>query len=274
MSRKCLAVFLACLMCCVSMPAQSNGIIGGGVIRGTASGGGGITWILVQHPNNIACTSSGPATATCTVTTSSTTVGDLLVLVSSIWVNYGTSMVSGPAISGISGDGTWTHCPSQFSQVNYAFNDWDTADCEYILSATGGATSIAVTWSNLSGSNNDTDVELLEFKRSTGTATYEPCGAGGATACTATLPTSSACTSCTGPTPTVTGTDVVIAWNANENECLTVASPYNVSPSPDTDHATMNVFGIFSWSLSQATGVAAVYSCNSGGFAASAAAFK
>lgn len=240
-----------------------------GVFPGTA--GGGKTWTLVQHPKNFTCTfATGAVTAPCTVTSSATTAGNLLVLIGTMFVS-GPVGVPGGGGNSASGDGTWTHCPSQLAAENYSGVNWEASDCFYITSATGGATSEIFTWAYGSNSSfgGSVDAELLEFHPSSGGATYETCGGGGSTACTT---TSASCSACTGPTTTVTGTDVVVVANANENDCTAVASPFNVSPSPDVDN--VNVFGLFGWSLSQTSGNAASYTCTAGGAAMLAAAWK
>lgn len=228
---------------------------------------GGVSWTLIQHLTNFTCAgTAGVGAKSCSVT-ASVTSGDLLVLVSGSFVEAQVSVP--PAFGSATGD-SFIHCPSQLANEQYATNTYESVDCAYILSATGGTATFAFAWQyNSSSGSYDIDVGLYEYRRSTGTATYETCGAGGATACVA---TSGSCAPCTGPTPTVTGTDVVIVANANENDCTAVGSPFNVSPSPDVDNS--NVFGIFAWSLSQTSGVPAVYTCSAGGAAMMALAFK
>lgn len=235
-----------------------------------AAAGGAITWTLIQHKENFACTGTNgsPADISCAVTVTSTGAGHLLLAMSSMFVTQALA----PTFTSVTGDGTWTHCPSQMANLNYSANNWENADCAYILSSTGGATTITYTW-HIGGAIPAwfIDVEVLEVSRSTGTATYETCGGGGATDCTIITP--NPCTACTGPVPTVTGNaDFVAQWNASENDCSAVASPYNTSPSPVFDHS--NVTGAYSWSLSQTSGNAASWTCTSGGVPRSAAAFK
>lgn len=239
-----------------------KGGVGGGMTAG------GKTWTLIQHPKNFTCSgTAGVGNITCTVTASSSTSGNLLILLSGLFVP---AQSGNPSFSSASGDSVWTHCPSQGAFENYSGSNWEASDCAYILSATGGATSFSFVWQlNSTGGSYSADTELLEFHPSSGGATYETCGAGGATAC---VTTSASCSTCTGPTPTVTGTDVVVIANANENDCTAVASPFNVSPSPDVDN--VNVFGLFGWSLSQTSGNAASYTCTAGGAAMLAAAWK
>lgn len=236
--------------------------------RSGGGGGGGVTWTLIQHPTNFTCAgTTGVATQTCSVTTAATTAGNLLVLVSGSFV--GAQISVAPAFGSATGD-SLTHCPSQLGNEQYAANSYESVDCAYILSATGGATTFSFSWQyNSSGGGYDINVGLYEYHRSTGTATYETCAGGGTAAC---VVLSSSCTTCTGPVPTVTGTDIVIASNSNENDCTAIASPFNTSPSPDVDNS--NVFGITGWSLSQTSGNAAVYTCTAGGAAMMAVAFK
>lgn len=262
-----IALSFAVLLACALFMAQESLF----VFHKTSGGGGGaITWTLVQHLTNFTCTgTAGVGSKSCSVT-ASVTSGDLLVLVSGSFVGAQVSVP--PAFGSATGD-SFIHCPSQLANEQYATNTYESADCAYILSATGGTSTFAFAWQyNSSSGSYGIDVGLYEYRRSTGTATYETCGAGGATACVA---TSGSCAPCTGPTPTVTGTDVVIVANANENGCSSVASPFNVSPSPDVDGAPSgNVFGLFGWSLSQSSGNAAVYTCTAGGAAMFSAAWK
>lgn len=224
------------------------------------SGGGGITWTLTQHPSNLAC-----VTAACAVTISALTAGNGALVASVDYTGTGAAQTISSAT--LTGE-TLTHCPSQYADFISGGGIHANVDCYYVASAAGGgSTTVTVTWSQ--GVN--VDVQVLEFHRSTGTATLETCGGGGASACASTNGGAS-CSTCTGPTPTVTATDFVAAWNANENDCTSVASPFNTAPSPNVDNA--NVFGFFAWSLSQSSGNAAVYNCTSGTIGMAAIAFK
>lgn len=129
------------------------------------------------------------------------------------------------------------------------------------------------TWTvNAGGGTATIDVELNEFHRSAGTATYDACGGGGATAC---VTTSASCNApCTGPAPTVTGNVDVVVTVIGQNETVqSVASPYNTSPSPDLEQSSIT--SGFAWSLSQSSGHAAAWTCDlAAGAAMMAVAFK
>lgn len=228
----------------------------------------GVTWTLIHHTTAFTCSfATGNATPSCPVTAPSTTGGNLLIAASGMFVDGPGGTV---AYSAMTGDGTWTHCPSQLGAENYASIEWEIADCAYRLVATGGATSFSYAWSIPSGSTGGgaIDVDLFEFHKSAGAAVLETgnCSGGSGTNC---FGLSGACSACTGPTPNVTGTDVVVVGNANENDCTSIASPFGTfDPDPS------NVFGIFGWSLSQSSGNPAVYTCTSGGAAMFTVAFK
>lgn len=238
-------------------------------------GGGGSTWTLIQHPTNTTCTgTAGVGTLTCSVGSGqglvSPTSGNLVVLVSQLFVSAQVSVP--PAFASATGDAGLTHCPKQLANENYSSNNYVSTDCAYAPVATGGGTTFTYGWTtNSSGGSYGINVGLYEYHKSTGSPAIEAgnCSGGSGTNC---FGISGACTACTGPTPSVTGTDVVINSNANENDCSAVASPYGTSPSPDFDH--LNVFGVTDWSLSQSSGNPAVYTCTSGGAAMFTVAFK
>lgn len=214
-----------------------------------------VSWTLTQHPSKLNC-----STAACSVTVTATTAGNLLLLLGAHFQNNGTAAV----FSSASGDGTWTHCPSQAGTSTSGQSQQ--VDCAYILSATGGATTLTFTW-GAGGATISSDVVLLELHRSTGTATYETCAGGGATACTT---TSTTCSPCTGPTPTVTGNaDVCAQWISTQNQATAVNSPWNVSPSPTIDLS--NVEAGFGWSLVETSGHSSSWTMSSGGVTSMAA---
>jgi hypothetical protein len=190
-----------------------------------------VTWNVVQHPSNYTCTATGSGNHSCTVTASATTAGNLLILASSVYNNTAVS----PTFVSASGDGTWTHCPICAGASNSGSSD--TTDAAYILSATGGATSFTFTWAFTSGTSDDIDVELYEVHRSTGTAIYDTSNANGNTACS----------SCSGPSVTLTGTDFVAVWGAFNDTITMPGSPYT-NPS-DSENA--NVGGGFAGALNQ-----------------------
>jgi hypothetical protein len=217
------------------------------------SSGPAPTWTVVQVASNLTCTASTGTTFTCTITgLAPITPGNALLLMSSLFMN-----ANGPGtFSSASGDSALTHCPSQSNHQADGSGQLQT-DCAVALSATGGGTSVSFTWGNLTASGTfGIDAVAYEVHRSTGLASIDTCGAGTASACTA---INASCTTCVGPTPTVTGTDFVAVWNAVDPSCSAVASPYNSSPTPIFDPT--NVGGSFAGSLSQTSGIPASWTC-------------
>jgi hypothetical protein len=244
-----LQAYLSVLILSVRLFAQG----GMGPGPGTPHTAGAVTWTIVQVASNLTCTASTGTTFTCAITgLTPITPGNALLLMSSLFMN-----ANGPGtFSSASGDSALTHCPSQANHQADGSGQLQT-DCAVALSATGGGTSVSFTWGNLTASGTfGIDAVAYEVHRSTGSASIDTCGAGTATACTA---VSASCTTCVGPTPTVTGTDFVAAWNAVDPSCSAVASPYNSSPTPIFDPT--NVGGSFAGSLSQTSGIPASWTC-------------
>jgi hypothetical protein len=263
-----LQAYLSVLILSVRLFAQGGMGPGPGTPHTT---GAAVTWTLAQVPrSNFTCTATSVATLSCSpLSVTAIGAGDTLVLTSSLFMN-----ANGPGtFSSASGGGeTWTHCPSQANHQGDGTGQLQT-DCAYVLAAVGGGTTFTFTWGNLTaGGFTAMDVALYDIKRSTGTASLETsqCGANTATSCTA---VSASCTTCAGPTPTVTSTDFVAAWNAVDPGCSAVAAPYNVSPTALFD--TSNVGGSFAGALSQTSGTSASWTCTASSPAAMAAiAFK
>jgi hypothetical protein len=246
----------------VFMPARalSQGATTAAIVNSPppSGGGGGVTWTVVQHPSNYSCGVGGSGNQSCSVTSSATTAGNLLILTSAAYNNTGTS----PTFVSASGDGSWTHCPASQSHVNLAVSE--TADCVYILSATGGATTETFTWNFTTGTSIGIDVELYEVHRSTGTATYDT--GGGTTSLTS-------CSSCSGPSISLSGgvTDFVATWGGFSNTPSAPGSPYT-SPA-DVD--PINVAGGFAGALNQSSYSTPVWTQSPASYAAiSAVAFK
>lgn len=257
------------ILAIISVPLLAQTEIAGpakiaGPTISTFSASGAITWTLVQEHDNL--TTSCPSTSqttTCTLSgISAIGANHLLFLVISYFSNTDTPAFSSCSISG---ETTVHPTPSSGalpSKENYSSTNWEVADVCYVANSAGGGTTASYVWTTLGTPSSNTDITFLEFARSSGAATLDGSVAN----------TQGACTTCAGPTPTVTGTDLVVAWNANENGCASVASPFNVSPSPVFENP--NVAGFFSWSLSQASANAASYTCTSGAMAAGTISFK
>jgi hypothetical protein len=217
-----------------------------------------ITWTLIQHKNNFTCSGTASGTNACAVTVTSTTAGNVLVVASAIFwgSSTGTNAPSFVSATGNSGDTSFTHCPSAYGELNYSGHNYEAADCAYIASATGGATSVTYNWNTQSASGNawNIDVEFLEFHRSSGSPTID----------TSNNATSSACTTCTAPTLSLSsGSDVIVQFVSVFNTLSSVAAPYATSPSPDLDSS--NVFGGFAWALNQSSGTGPVWTASSSG---------
>lgn len=185
---------LAGFVFAVALCAQSSG-------RAIASGqtvdGGTLPIItLVQHPYTLCPGIAGGSP--CSLTLSKpTTAGNLLILAAGAESTYAGAA---PVLSGASGDGTWVHPSGCLSSLAYLALLWrGTTDCVYILSATGGASTVAWTWAaNVAG----TYVELLEISKSAGAWAFDAAGI-----------TSAICTTCVAPALTLTGPiDYIAQW--------------------------------------------------------------
>ena len=239
---------------------------GPSVTGALAASGGGVTWTLVQHPHNWTCTSTASGNLACTVTATATTAGDGLLLALSYYAAVTTAGV--PTYVSASGDSTWTHnagCAA--SGFNTASGDvYSGTDCAYIANATGGATSLVMTYNFTNVKTVDgvfMDLELYEVKRSTGTPSIDVLNAAPSNSCTAT---------CTGPTLALTGTDYVAEWAATCNPPTVPGSPWT-NPS-DVDTANNQIAG-FLGALNQTSVSALTYSQSvTCGFAGGAFGFK
>jgi hypothetical protein len=237
---------------------------GPSVTGALAASGGGVTWTLIQHVHNWTCTSKSSGNLTCTVTASSTVSGDGLLLALSYYEAI-TSTATGPSFVSASGDSTWTH---NAGCSNYMHNNTNTSfegvDCAYIASATGGATSLSMVYNfaNVDGSDAVyADLELYEVRRSSGSASLDVLNS-----------TVSNCTSCTGPTLAITGTDYVAEWAAACNPPGVPGSPWT---NPSDVDSTNNQIAGFLGALNQTSVSALTYTQSpTCGFAAGAFGFK
>lgn len=170
--------------------SYSNQAVANVAASGSSAAQPAATWTIIQHPGNYTCTGTNTTTVNCTVKTAATTAGNLLILMSSIYSKGS----SGPVVSSASGGGTWTHCPNGAASVSYSSGSWNAVDCGYILSASGGATSVTLSWTGSFTAAN-VDLELVEVHRSTGTATYD----------NGNLAETASCASCSAPALSLTG---------------------------------------------------------------------
>ncbi len=150
-----------------ALPAQAQ-ILSGIMNVQKASGGGGVTWTLIQSPHNLDCDVPTAVTSACSLT-ATTTAGDALIACSVIYANG----VSAPTSASMSGDGTWTQAPSTYSGT--VVGAYIYGDCYYRLSATGGSgETFTYTWNTPTNPNDSyIDLVVIEVRRSTGTATYD-----------------------------------------------------------------------------------------------------
>jgi hypothetical protein len=232
------------------------------------------TWTLVQHPNKFTCSGTTPGNLACSVTVTSPVAGHLLVMLSSSF--EGTTVASTvQAFVSASGDGTWTHCPAgartSATGVSTPNQEFEATDCAYILSATGGATSVTFTWnfqSNTSTAN--IDVEFLEYARSGGAATFDTQGIVSNANCFG-----SGGSACIGPALTLAGgNELVLQWISQANGVTSISGGAYTNPF---DNDATNVFGAFAGALNQSTATAQTWvtTGSSGGYTAmSAIAFK
>ena len=255
-----------------SLAAQNTQVIVGR--RRAASGG--VTWTLYQNPSNFTCGSTAAsATFNCAVTlTHNTVAGDLLIYLGAAWES-----VANPtsiALTGMSGDGTWTHCPSaNANKIGGSSGvSIQSTDCYYRLVATGGASTITGTFTvsnsvdpNCSASGSGAgcvaDGVVLEYTRSSGSASYDTDGTS----------TAGSCTSCVGPSLSLSGaSDVIAQWNSNESICTSISGASYTNPSAMVDN--MNTYGTFAGAINQSSSSAQTWTCSSGDAAMSAVSFK
>jgi hypothetical protein len=221
---------------------------------------------LIQSPSNLTCTGTGNGTSQtfpCSVTVTATTAGNSLLLLTSFSTNNQTVQAT---YSSASGDSTWTHCPAQFS--NFVAPPLQYAnDCAYILSATGGATTITANWVGTvaNGISWSIDVQVVELHLSTGSAAFDACTTG--TAC---ITTTSSTSPYTSPTFTPTGSaDYIAQWISQPGTSCSINGSAYINPfSTETN----NVESSFAGALNQSSASAQTWTCgNNPTFAAMSA---
>lgn len=208
--------------------------------------GSAFTTTLIQHPTNLSCT-----TAACSVTTTATTAGNILVFWSAVeYVGTG-SFANVMDFSSVTDNGTaetWKHCPN--SVVNDA-NASDTTlfalDCWYVESAAGGATSVTGTWTlvGLPGGAPKIDSWFVEYHPSA-TAHYNTGNA---------LSIQTSCANCVGPAGLLSGSNAVsqaIIYPTTSGAAHVTAASAPYSNPADFDN-TNNIFGASAGALNQTT---------------------
>lgn len=206
------------------------------------AGGGGVTWTLIQGTaaaaRNFTCTSAACSTGTVTATTA----GDLEIL---LWASFSDCPSCSPLTSTASSGDTLTHCTGFPKSYNYnGGSSWELIDCWYKLSATGGATSFTLTPTWNGAANNQTqDVQYLQYRRSTGTATFDALNSSQNNTCTSNL--------CAAPSNSITGTaDVCVQFLAvASNPPTAISGAYGNPVNLDST----NVFGGFAGALNVAS---------------------
>jgi len=174
-----------------------------------------LTFTVVQH------STSTCASSPCADQITSTTAGNLLVLWSAAQYS-GTGTAIAAAFTGASGDGVWTHCPNQIVNDVDGLGTAYALDCWYMLSATGGATSVNANWTfaGLSSPSYAIADELFELQPSS-TPIYYDTG-------NATNNQTTCSTTCTGPAALLSGTDAVLQAAMLSSAPSAISSPYAV----------------------------------------------
>ena len=115
--------------------------------RSSFLNGASVSWTLVQHSvHSCSDTSATNSTQTfsCSFTVTSTGVGNLLKMLSSMYVQ---NVALLPTFLSTSGDSSWTHFPAQYEhQTTNTGTQAELTDGARILSSTGGATSFTYNW--------------------------------------------------------------------------------------------------------------------------------
>lgn len=205
------------------------------------TGNPAVRWTVIQHTLALNC---APVTEEnlnyCTVTTTPVTAGNAVIISEAL---LGINPVVSPTFNYVSGD-NFTHCPGTQTAVQFGGDGsgntgyWETTDCAYILSATGGGSSFTFSvnfWGN--GPTYTMDVHVVEVHRSTGTAVFD----------TSASTTAIDCSSCIGPTVQLGGSDYVYVFAALWNTPGTISAPYTNPQDVDSNY----VDAIFGGALNQ-----------------------
>lgn len=173
---------------------------------------GSVTWSLIHDTENDTTLTCSAGLTTCTTTIPAVTAGNVLIVES-----FGNTNIS---ISSVTGDSTWTHCSNCAVNNNTGVNI--SLDISYVAVATGGGTSIVVTWNTNVGSF--AGVDISEWRRSSGSATFDTSN---------NVNDTSACTACNGVALTLSGSSDLIFQGFSFQQTLgTVNSPYAFQALP------------------------------------------
>lgn len=201
------------------------------------------TWSIAHGTNGCATTASP-----CTLTVTSTTAGNLLVGIALF--NNG----SAQTLTTMTG-GTSVHCTACTgfnSGASYSI------DIDYVLSATGGTTSVVFT-----GTGTFEEVYFIEFHNTTGTSLYDVASNLAVTSATANMPGLSA--------GTLTGTNDLIIQGVYMGTLPGTTYP---NSGTGTRSTLGSGFGAYSYLLNSTNNAAGVYSNTSTTAVLAAIAFK
>lgn len=213
--------FTILILCSVAF-GQSFG--GGKSFSGGKGFKGGGPTPIVWTPSQVACstTTGCPASSLLTTGTSATatfnsslTVGDSGIIIVEAIASSGTS----PLPSGVSCTGTCTIVGPDTSCRAFNATIGVNVNCYYFLSASGGQTDVTVTY----GSSQSFGFVVAIYHKS-GTASFD-----------ASNNTSSTCSSCSGSTLIITGTDVIVRAPSNDAGIATGVGSYTCLNPNTTD---------------------------------------
>ena len=237
------------------IPARQNAAR----IPGIGGESNSVTWSFIQsNPGNCANPSYAPTTYSCQFNLT-TVPGDLLIMDS---VSGVSAAATTTAYTLTTGDSTWTPCPASGAVLLDV-----TSQCAYILSAAGGASTFTVTYTAVTSGTYAwvLIIDLIEVRRSSGTATYV---AGGETTSTNCGP------SCTSPALTLTGASDYINQFAVFNATLS-AGPGGAYTHPADLANNSGLYSGFAGALNQSSGAAVTWAPSAGAAAVmSGVAFK
>ena len=181
-------------------------------------------WKVNQHVTGF-CNESSPAapgTKTCTASgLSAVPAGHLLIVPISGWLTTVTGPQPGkPTMNSptsVGGSETWVRCPagaqSYWYWISAAYN-W--TDCWYVLSASGGETSVtsSITTSLYTTGEADQDIDVFDVSVAGGKVSLDASnGTGTSAGCGGT-------TTCSTPSVTVTSADFILTWISNPDSTM------------------------------------------------------
>lgn len=199
----------------ISAAAQGGKILTPIMSPSSAPAGGTGTWALKHAGVQNTCSGSGTSIS-CSATVTSTTAGSILVACA-------TFLGAPTPVTAMAGDSTWTHATNTYLSVANDGNGSHTTDCYYILSATGGATTITAS-ATYGSFFTYVDIFVSEF-------TYTSGGGAPTFDVGNNADDGGGCTTCAGPSLSITGTDDLIIQVANGwDEAATAISGTYTNP--------------------------------------------